>query len=218
MKEILIQATKRDTTGKKSKLRELRSADRIPAVLYGKSTDATSISMDRKTFELAYRDNLRHARYVIEVEGTPRQTLIKDVQKNKLTERIEHVDFFAFDANHKTEYMVPIVTLGTAVGEKTGGILTVVQREVKVRAMPLDIPDKIEIDVTNLDLNHTIRIRDLHTEKFEFIAHPEDPVVSVVSPRGIEEATVAAPAEGAEAAAPADGKAAAPAAKDAKKK
>lgn len=219
MKDVKLTATVREKSVKKSGLRKLRGGDAIPAVVYGKASGSEPVAIERQAFELAYRDHLRHAFYVLEMNGKERRTLIKDVQKHKLDGHILHVDFFEFDPNRKTLYTVPVVTRGQSVGEKGGGILTVVMRELKLRALPTAIPDKIEIDVTNLDLNHSVRVRDLGQTAYEVIAHPEDPIVAIVAPRGVEETVVAAPAEGEAAAAPADGaakpadgKAAAPAA------
>lgn len=227
MKEVKITATTREKTAKKSGLRKVRGAELIPAVLYGKKSGSTPVAVERRAFELAYRDHLAHAFYVLDIDGTPRRTLLKDVQKHKLNESIQHVDFFEFDENTKTHFTVPVVTVGTSAGEKIGGILALVMKELKVRALPAAIPEKIEIDVTNLELNHSIRIRDLNLAGIEVEANPEDSVVSIVVPRGVEEAkpaaaaegdAAAAPAEGAKADAKADPKAAAAAAKPAAKK
>ena len=210
MKDVKITATPRKKSGTKAGLRKLRAADAIPAVVYGKANGSEPVAIERKAFELAYRDHLRHAFYVLEMEGKERRTLIKDVQRHKIDGRILHVDFFEFDPARKTVFTVPVVTRGQSVGEKAGGILTLVMQELKLRAVPTAIPDKIEIDVTGLDLNHSIRVRDLGQTAYEVIAHPEDPIVAIVAPRGVEETAAAAPAEGeaAEGAAkPADGKA-----------
>jgi large subunit ribosomal protein L25 len=171
----------------------VRGGDAIPAVIYGKANGSHPIAIERKAFELAYRDHLRHAFYVLDLSGNERRTLIKDVQKHKLDGHIVHVDFFEFDPNRKTFYTVPVVTRGQSLGEKEGGILALVMQELKIRALPTVIPDKIVIDVTNITLNHTIRVRDLGVTAFEVIANPEDPIVAVVSPRGTDEARLSPP-------------------------
>lgn len=197
MKEVPLKAVPREKTDRKSKLRTVRASEMIPAVLYGKKSGSVPVAIERRTFELAYRDHLAHAFYVLDLAGAPRRTLLKDVQKHKLDGHILHVDFFEFDETKKTHFTVPVVTRGVSAGEKLGGILALVKKELRIRALPADIPEKIEIDVTALELNHSIRIRDLNLTAFEVEASPEDSVVSIVVPRGVEEQKGPAAAEGA---------------------
>lgn len=184
MQEIVIQARKRKTGGR-SYARRTRGEDQIPGVVYGMRTEPVAIAMDRHSFEMAFRQHFRNAFYRVDVEGRTPLTLIKEIQKNKVTDKIEHVDFFEFDPARPTQFTVPVVTRGTSPGEKLGGVLTLAKREVKVRALPMDIPEKIEIDVSRLGLGETIRIRDIESEKFQIVAKKEEPVVAMIVPRGV---------------------------------
>lgn len=206
MQEIVIQAQKRETGGR-TLARRTRGGDMIPAVVYGKDKEAVAISIDRHAFEMAFRHHFRNAFYRVEVEGYTPLTLLKDMQKHKLTDKIQHLDFFEFDPTRKTVFTVPVVTVGTSPAEKLGGVLSLAKREVTVRALPMDIPEKIVVDVAKLALGATVRISDIESEKYQIVAKKQEPVVSMLVPRGInagEESEVPEVGGEAEAEAPAE--------------
>jgi large subunit ribosomal protein L25 len=129
-----------------------------------------------------------------------RLALVQEVQHHPLSGKVLHVDFHEVSPTEKVTIMVPVETVGEAAGVKnSGGVLEHVLFKLKVRALPKDLPEQIEIDVTNLEINKTIHLGEVKApEGVEILGDKNIPVVSVAEPRAEEEA---APVEGAAAAA-----------------
>ncbi|HET6380651.1 MAG TPA: 50S ribosomal protein L25 [candidate division Zixibacteria bacterium] len=197
--DLKIAVDPRSVSGKQTK--RLRSAGIVPGVLFGKKVGSVPIQMDAKAFELLYREAGRTQIVQVSVDGgRPTSALIKSVQRNPLTGRTLHVDFFAPDLTHEMTAEVPLVFTGEAPGvELTGGFLLTSLDQVRVRALPADIPHEITVDLSPLvDLEAAIHVRDLvvDSEKVHILNDPDEMVARVMPPRvEVEPEPVAAEAE-----------------------
>jgi large subunit ribosomal protein L25 len=121
--------------------------------------------------------------------------LIKDVQRHIITNEVLHIDLYEVFENQYIKTKAPVLVVGKAKGIELGGILQIVTRELNIKCLPTSIPKHIEIDVTNLNIGHTLHVRDIKPIKdVEFIDNPETPVVHVMVPAK-EEVVQPTPAE-----------------------
>ena len=204
--EARLEAVKRDTFGK-NEARRLRAKGTIPAVLYGGATvdgkpQATPIAVDPK----ALMDILRGESGVntligLAVGGEEVKVLMREYQVDPLTRRLLHADFYRIAMDKMLVVKVPITVKGEAKGIKQqGGLLDIVHREVEVECLPADIPEAIELDVTELMLGQAIRLRDVATSpKWKPVTDGDVMLVHIVAPRAAAEpaaadAVAAAPA------------------------
>jgi large subunit ribosomal protein L25 len=234
-----LTVTLRATTGHKGVSRQLRSQGKVPGVCYGASVDGRieplPITVDVKALRAAL-DPVRKQNTVIDltIEGDGSATsgrklhaLVKEYQLHPLRREITHVDLLAIDPNKEVSADVPLDFIGKPAGAINGGQIRIVLRKLEIRAKPSDIPIKITVDVSPLEIGDVIHVsslplptgvttvtgRDLAVVT---CAAPEEEAIAATTTEGAPaEGAAAAPAAGAPAAAAAGGKAAAPA-KDAK--
>jgi large subunit ribosomal protein L25 len=210
MKSITIEGQLRTETGKKA-TRQLRSQDLVPGVIYGgeKEISFAAPSMAFKTF--VYTPDFNQAE--IKLDGKTYNCILKDLQFDKLTDKLIHIDLLELVENKKLIADIPIRFVGAAKGVKEGGHLIIKMKSLKVKSLPKHLKEAIEVDISNLELNGNIRVEDVKEANYEILNSPRIPIASVVLTRQLkqEEATVAPVAGAAVAAAPAAG-AAAPAA------
>ena len=213
--QLTLSVTARAQHGR-GPARRLRVAGSIPAIIYGKSGNQ-SVAVAQEAFRDLMRAKGNAARIIeLSVDGKKMLSLIKEFQRHPITQKFLHIDIMEIDANAPMTAAIPVRAVGEAYGVKTeGGTLAIVAHAVNVRCLPKDLPEFIEVDVTELKVNQSIHIGEIKAPAG--ISFPGDPnrVVVVCSEMAEEEAAAepapgaAAPAEG--AAAPAAG-AAAPAA------
>jgi len=206
MKSITIEGQLRTETGKKA-TRQLRSQDLVPGVIYGgeKEISFAAPSMAFKTF--VYTPEFQKAE--IKLNGTTYNCILKDLQFDKVTDKLIHIDLMELVENKKLIADIPIKFTGAAKGVKEGGHLIIKMKSLKVKSLPKHLKEHIEVDITNLELNGNIRVEDVKEANYEILNSPRIPIASVVLTRQLkQEEAVATPAAGA---APATG-AAAPAA------
>ena len=203
--EAVLDAVKRTTKGK-NEARRLRAAGRIPAVVYGaqKIGDAPapeSVSVDPKTFlRILHSASGFNTLITLKVEGGgDARVLAKNVQLDPITHHPLHADFFRLNMDRKIKVTVPISLRGESRGVKVdGGVLDFVHREIEVEVLPANIPDSIEIDITNLGIGDAVHVRDLAADAtWTPITDADLMIVHVVTIKVVEEATPAAGAEGA---------------------
>ncbi len=181
------------TRKKKGDTKRLRNSDSIPAVIYGHGEESRAVAIDRKSFK-RITEILQQEAVMLEISLMDMKYLcvIKSVQHNPMTGDILHVDFQHIHSTEKIKTTVPIHLLGTAPGIKKGGILDQHLHEVVVKCLPDEIPGRIDIDISSLDLHQTIHLYDIKKyekmENVEFEPKMETPVVSLVVPRAVEEA------------------------------
>ncbi len=204
--EATLHAEKRDGRGK-NEARRLRAAGKIPAVVYGTERDkATEIAVDPRVL-LRILHSESGVNTLIGLEGaglaTGGKVLVKEYQLDPIDHRLLHADFYAVAMDKKLEVTVPIVIKGEPKGVKQqGGVVDFVNREIEVECLPADIPEHIDIDISELMLHQGIRVRDLQkNDKWTPVSEPEMMIVHVVTVK-VEEAP-AADAAAATAATPA---------------
>jgi large subunit ribosomal protein L25 len=213
--EAVLDAIKRTTKGK-NEARRLRAAGKIPAVLYGaqKAGDAPApeqVTIDPKPFmRILHSKSGLNTLITLKLQDTAdTRVLVKNVQLDPITHHPLHADLYRVNMDRKITVTVPILLRGESRGVKQdGGVLDFVHREIEVEVLPANIPDAIEVDVTDLGIGDAVHVRDLAANAaWTPITDPEMMIVHVVVIKVVEEATPAAGAEGA-AAAPAAGAAA----------
>jgi len=216
MKQLTLNVSSRALHGR-GPARRLRVEGSIPAIIYGKSGNQ-SVAVKQEAFRDLMRAKGNAASLInLDVDGKKMLSLIKEFQRHPITQKFLHIDIQEIDPNAPMSAAIPVRVVGEAYGVKTdGGTLAIVSQTVNVRCLPKDLPEFIEVDVTELKVNESIHVGALKAPAG--ITFPGDParVVVVCSEMAEEEAApeaaAAAPAAGAEgAAAPAAG-AAAPAA------
>ncbi len=184
-----LKAQKRKETGKKVKI--LRRGDKLPAVLYGpEMRTAQAITVDLKEFQKIFLKEGESTLFDLDLEGKKYSVLIHDLQRDPLTSQVIHVDFYAPSLKKQVEVMVPIVLEGKAQAVKDlGGTLVSNITEVKVKALPQNLPHEIRVDVSVLrTFEDYIRVKDLKvSEGVEILRDKEDIVAHVVAPTKVEE-------------------------------
>src|SRR5712692_9526405 len=197
----------------------LRRQGRIPAILYGPTTAPTALAID--LLELKARISAAAHTRIIKLKSSTseldgKHVIFKDLQRAPVSGEILHADLYEVDLNRPIRVEVALKFTGKAVGVANGGILSPLERTATLECLPLEIPDSIEVDVTNVDIHDVIHISSVKfVGKVKPIFDTDYPVVTVLPPTVHEVAVVAAPevVEGAvvEGAAPAEGAAAVPA-------
>src|SRR5215467_951170 len=209
MAEITVKAEGRSDFGKNAS-RRLRQKGMVPAIVYGGNGGNVSVAVDPKALQTVLRSEAgRNAILRLEIAGEgATSAIVKSWQVDPVREHFLHADFYRIAMDVALRVTVPIAVKGEARGVKTeGGILELVLRQIEIECLPGDIPERIEVEVSDLGLNQGLRVSDLPiTAKVKVLQNPDQVVIHVVSVKEEEPAaTAAAPAEGeAAAAAPAE--------------
>jgi len=196
---VAIKAQKRTTRGKGA-ARQLRAAGRVPAVIYGHGREPEALSLGASELERALIGIAAESTIIdLDVEGAPVKTLIREIQRHPYKPAILHVDFYEVHAGEKITVSVPIRIVGVPDGVRNqGGILDQVLREVEIEVLPSDIPERVDLDVTDLRIGDSRHIADLVIPNAEILEEADTTICVVVAPRVEEEPVVAAEAEVAE--------------------
>ena len=216
MKTITIEGQLRTETGKLA-ARQLRSQDMVPGVIYGGEKEISFAAPSMAFKSLVYTPNFQLAE--IRLNGNSYTCIMKDLQFDKITDKLIHIDLLELVEDKKVIATIPLNFTGTAVGVKEGGKLSIRMKSLKVKTYPKYLLEQIEVKVDNLELNGNIRVEDVKIEHYEILNSPRIPIASVGLTRQLkqeEAAATATPAAG--AAAPAAAPAAAAPAKEKGKK
>jgi len=173
MKSITITGSQRESVGKVS-TKALRNAGKVPCVLYG-GDKPIHFSADETSFKkLVYTANVYTA--TIEVEGTKYHAILQDIQFHPVSDKILHVDFYQLFDDKLVTMEIPVRLVGTSPGVINGGSLSFAKRKLSVRALPADLPDFINADISKLKIGNKCVASELADDKFS-ILHPENTVV-----------------------------------------
>lgn len=179
-----IAATPRDVIGKAN--RRLKSVGQIPAVLYGGGREAMALAVDRHDFELMMQHSGGGAtilKLTVEGEPEPINAMVKDVQTSPIKGSVMHIDFLAIRMDQAIQATAPVHFLGDAPGVREGGIFLHDLREFSVEALPKDLPEAIEVDISGLELNHSITVAEVVApEGVTILDDPDTTVCSVTVP------------------------------------
>ncbi|MGL2987202.1 50S ribosomal protein L25/general stress protein Ctc [Flavobacterium sp. RSSA_27] len=201
MKSITIKGSERESVGKVS-TKALRNAGLVPCVLYG-GNQAVHFSAETAAFKnLVYTPNA-HTVVIELANGTTYNAILQDIQVHPVSDRILHVDFFQIHEDKEITMEVPVKITGKSKGVMAGGDLRMNNRKLKVKALPKNLPDFVEADITPLDMGNKLYVTKVPTPNFK-IMHPDNTVICQVK---ISRAAMKAAQEAAKAAkAPAKGK------------
>ncbi|HXY29940.1 MAG TPA: 50S ribosomal protein L25 [Gemmatimonadaceae bacterium] len=191
-----LNATLRTDTGKGA-ARKLRATAHIPGVVYGRNRSPQPVTLDGRELErLLERVSADTTIFELHVGSTTARTLIREVQRHPFRRQIIHVDFQELVAGELVTVDVPVVLTGIPAGVRnSGGVLDQVMRQVQVRVDPSNIPNHIDADVTELDLNDSLHVRDLKRPEGVEVLEDDDATICVVAPPRTEEAPPAPVAE-----------------------
>ncbi|MDH4027388.1 MAG: 50S ribosomal protein L25 [Nitrospirota bacterium] len=199
MEKIMVKADMRSETGKGS-ARSLRRLGILPAVVYSGGGSMPIKLNTKEMTRLIYSGVGEHSLITIELDEAGKKTsqhpvLVKDYQRDPLTEELLHVDFIEVSLEKNVTVTVPLVIVKQPAGIKMGGILQYHLREIEVECLPTQIPDKIEVDAGAVEIGHSLHVSDLAVpEGIKIVSDPSEVVLLVSAP--VEEA---APAEAAAA-------------------
>jgi large subunit ribosomal protein L25 len=203
--EAILEAVSRDTFGK-NEARRTRKQGMVPAVLYGASSDAqqkreaTPIAVNPKALlKILHSESGANTLISLKLAGAGARVLVKDYQLDPVTHQVLHADFYRVAMDRALQVTIPVITTGEPKGVKQqGGVLEFIRREIAIECLPGDIPEHVEIDVSELLLHQGIRVRDIATDpKWKPVSDADMMLVHVIMPKAEE---VAAPAEAAVAA------------------
>jgi large subunit ribosomal protein L25 len=218
MRTITIEGQLRTELGKGA-TRQLRSQDKVPGVIYGGAKEINFSAPVMAFKSLVYTPDFQFAE--IKLNGDTYKCILKDLQFDKVTDKLIHVDLLELVEDKKVIASIPLKFVGSPVGVKDGGKLHIKMKALKIKTYPKYLRERIDVNIDNLELNGNVRVEDVKDENYEILNSPRIPIASVTLTRELkqeEAATTATPAAGATgtAAAPATG-AATPAATPAKK-
>jgi large subunit ribosomal protein L25 len=203
--KVVLEVTRREETGT-NVCRQLRARERVPGNVYGLDRPPFMVSVDpRRIDELLHLGSGVNTIFSLTLSGESRtrEAMIKELQRDPVSERLLHIDFVRVDPDKAIHVRVPVHLVGSPEGVRNeGGILDFVHREVEVECLPGDIPEHVDLDVTALHINQHVSVSDLRfPEGVRVLADPNQIVAGVVAPRAEEvpaaeaPATEAAPAE-----------------------
>ncbi len=190
MENLSLSVDKRTQKGK-SGARAVRRAGSIPGVVYG-IKDSTPLSIGPKELETLLGTRAgSNVVFQLNVEGeaaSERPVIVKELQRDSMKGTIVHADFLEIRMDEKIEIAVPLFLSGESPGEKLGGNLSQLLRELEVTCLPNAIPEHIEVDISEVEIGDVLHVRDLQIpEGVELVADPDDPVLTVVAPVEEEE-------------------------------
>jgi large subunit ribosomal protein L25 len=168
--------------------RKLRQSGQIPAIIYGHSRQPQSLAIDTRELEkLLERVAAGSTVFELSIDGRTARTLIREIQRHPVKRAILHVDFQELVAGEKVTVSIPIVFVGSSEGVRGGGILDQVMHELRIRCDPSNIPNHVDVDVTPLQIGHSIHVRELSMPASVEVLDDEDATVCTVSaPRASE--------------------------------
>ncbi len=192
MKAITIEGQLRTGIGKKA-TRQLRSQDLVPGVIYGGAQEVNFQAPATAFKALVYTPEFQLAKIV--VEGKTYTCVLKDLQFDKVSDQLIHVDFLELVEDKKVVVDLPLKFTGSAAGVKAGGRLVTKMKSLKVKTLPKFLKEQIEVDITNLELNANIRVEDVKLENMEIINSPRIPMATIVMTRQLKQEEAAAAKE-----------------------
>ena len=192
-----LSASPRSTSGKGA-ARSLRRDGHVPGVIYGHARAPQALTVNARDFARLL-DHISAENTVIEltIAGTVSRTLIREIQRDPLKRTVLHVDFQELVAGEKVIVRIPIVLVGTPAGvRQSGGIMSQVLNELEVRVDPSDIPNRIEVDVTEVAIGHSVHVSEIKVPAgVEVLANPGDTIAVVAAPKEEKEPVAAEVAE-----------------------
>jgi large subunit ribosomal protein L25 len=187
MSEVELHVKIREKKGKQVS-KTLRSQGEIPAVYYAHDQKTVSLSVNAHTLSRLLQQEVNILNIVFP-DGKTKKSIIRDLQKDPVTDQLLHIDFLGIKLDEKITMTIPIILTGTPIGVRLeGGILEHPLREVEVEGFPLDIPEHVEVDVSEMNLGDVMTLEGLKHDKYEFITDVGHPIAIVVQPKAAKAA------------------------------
>ncbi|MBT2560323.1 MULTISPECIES: 50S ribosomal protein L25/general stress protein Ctc [Pedobacter] len=185
MKTIAISGSPRENVGKRD-AKELRYEGKVPAVLYGGKEQQHFAVVIADLRDVIYTPDVNFVE--IDVNGTKTKAIVKDTQFHPLTDVLMHIDFLQLFDEKEIVMEIPVKLTGTSPGVKMGGKLIQKLRKLRVKALPADMPQNVEVSLEKLEVGSLFRVRDLKGQKYVITNTPEDTIVSVAMSRALKQA------------------------------
>jgi len=189
MVKIVVEAIERSDLGKNSN-RRLRAQGMIPAVVYGQETDSLPLRVNPNDLDRILRSETGHNTiFKLSVGKTSKDVLIKDYQLDPIGGTLLHADFQVVAMDQTMTFSIPVRAVGKSVGVTEGGVLDLVLREIEVACLPTEVPEHIDVEIDELDVGDSLRVKDLkiETSKVVILSNAELVVLTVVPPHVEEE-------------------------------
>ncbi len=200
MQTFELKGTLRDHVGRRAS-KDARAEEMVPCVLYGDGENISFEVAKKALKNLVYTADVYKVH--LQIDGKEYETLMREIQFHKVTDEILHIDFLTLNAKKKITSVVPVKMEGQSLGVKSGGKLVQRLRKLTIKSFPKDLVDKVTIEITNLDINDTVRIGDIKLKNIEVLGAKSIPIITIISPRALKAAADAAAAADAKIAAPA---------------
>ncbi|MCK8817030.1 50S ribosomal protein L25 [Natroniella sulfidigena] len=184
MERLELNAEVREETGKGT-ARRLRREGLIPGVLYGRERQPVNLKLNAKKV-----DKLIGGNVILDLElddDTTQPVMVKEVQRDVIKGDLLHIDLYQINLDEKVEIEVPVELVGPAAGEREGGILEQILRELEVACLPTDIPDTIKADVTELEVGQSLSVAELEvSDDIEILTDGDETIATVVVPTELD--------------------------------
>jgi len=192
-----LEAERRDDSGK-GVARKLRAAGRVPAVFYGHDQQATPLSVDaREMVHVLHTSGGSNVLLDLVVDGKAHLAMPREIQRDHIHNTLIHIDFLAVSRTQTITVEVPVIEFGEAAGVKEGGVVEHHLRDLRVECLPQDVPDHLQVDITELNIGDMIHVRDVPVPAgVTVLTNPDDAVLSVITPAALRtEAELGLPGE-----------------------
>ena len=178
----VLNAKKRNA-GPQSTLTKLRKSGAIPGVVYGYQLESTAISLDARAFAKVLAKTGSNGVFQLEVDGKKVNAVLTELQRCALKGNIKHLDFKSINMSEEIEVDIPVTIVGDAIGVADGGFLLQPHREIKVKVKPSNIPETIEIDVTDVAIGTSLYVSDIRNKfPFEILNEDDFTLVAITPP------------------------------------
>lgn len=201
MEQLEIKAQTRQTV-RKGENKRLRRGGEVPAVIYGLGGVPSTVTLNEHEMEMILKGARRSSvvfRMAVDGGKAVEQSMIRAVDRHPVTSRLVHLDFLRIDVNKSVQIDVTVHAVGNIPkGVRAGGILEHIQRTVTIRCKPLEMPSRLEVDLSDLDIHQNVHVSDLKlAEGISVVDAPDTALFSIVPPTRVEETTAVAAVEGA---------------------
>lgn len=176
MKSITINGSKRESVGKKA-TKALRNAGQVPCVLYGGDQPVHFSAAELEFSKLVYTANAHTV--VIALGDVSYNAVLQDIQFHPVTENILHIDFYQLFDNKEIAIDIPVILNGMPLGVRAGGVLRRNRRKLRIKALPTNLPDNIQIDISGLNIGDKVYVSELSNDAYNFL-HSDNTVVCQV--------------------------------------
>ena len=173
MKSITINGSKRESVGKKA-TKALRNAGQVPCVLYGGDQPVHFSAAELAFSKLVYTPNAHTV--VIALGDTSYNAVLQDIQFHPVTENILHIDFYQLFDDKEIAMDIPVILTGNSVGVRAGGVLRRNRRKLRIKALPTNLPDNIQVEISKLKIGNKVYVSQLPSDDYKFL-HSDNTVV-----------------------------------------